>query len=267
MRLRHFRKSLCGRIFLAEGVCRKVEVLIQRCSLRAAGRWATVATVIGRIEQDLHDDRNNQIVAGIILEGVTGAGKTQTLAALIRHPEFPVLLGSGRVFDEDETFGEVMTEMQEPGISRQQHVRRLEHVLARIERDAGRFRHRAGFVLERFHLSYYALLPDWNLYAEFDERLARLNFLTVLLQIPEQDLAHRCLDREDREGTTWSADMITHYGSRRAVLEAIVQSTSRRREAAHKSRLPVFEIDTGSKLWEAYADKVVEAWHALMGNH
>jgi hypothetical protein len=202
-------------------------------------------------------------VSGILLEGVTGAGKTQTLQALMQHHEFSSLLGSGRVFDEDETFGEVMAEIREPGISNYHHLRRLERVLALLEQDAGRIQGRVGFVLERFHLSYYALLPDWDLYAAFDERLARLKCLTVLLHIPEQDLAHRCLDREDRAGTTWSDDMLTYFGSRLAVLDAIVQSTLRRREAAQKSRLPVLNIDTGSRSWKAYADEIVNAWNAL----
>ena len=136
----------------------------------------------------------------------------------------------------------------------------MEHVLALVEQGAGGIRGGFGFVLERFHLSYYALLPDWDLYAAFDERLARLKCLTVLLHIPEQDLTHRCLDRVDRAGTAWSDDMITHFGSRPAVLDAIVQSTRRRREAAEKSRLPILEIDTGSRSWKAYADEIVEAW-------
>jgi hypothetical protein len=114
-------------------------------------------------------------VASILLEGVTGAGKTQTLRALMHHPEFPKLLGSGRVFDEDETFGEVMAEIQKSGTADHRHFRRLERILALLERHDRSIRGRAGFVLERFHLSYYALLPDWNLYAVFDERLARLN--------------------------------------------------------------------------------------------
>ncbi len=58
----------------------------------------------------------NQVVAGILIEGVTGAGKTQTLRALKDQNEFPALLGSGCIFDEDETFGEVMAETQEPGV-------------------------------------------------------------------------------------------------------------------------------------------------------
>ena len=202
-------------------------------------------------------------MANILLEGVTGAGKTQTLRALMHHPVFPTLLGSGRVFDEDETFGEVMAEIQKSGTADHRHFRRLERILALLERHDGSIRRRAGFVLERFHLSYYALLPDWNLYAVFDERLARLNCLTVLLHIPEQDLANRCLDREDRAAISWSGDMITHFGSRPAALDAIIQSTRRRREAARLSRLPVLDIDTESKSWEAYADKIVEAWNAL----
>ena len=203
-------------------------------------------------------------MAGILIEGVTGAGKSQTLLALTHNRAFSVLLGSGRVFEEDDTFGEFMAEIQEPGVPNHRHLRRLESVLSLLEQHAGSTRDRGGFVLERFHLSYYALLPDWNLYEAFDERLARLNCLTVLLHIPEQDIEYRCLDREDRAATTWSDDMITHFGSRAAVLDAIVQSTHRRREAAQRSRLPILEIDTGSKTWKAYADTIVEAWNALM---
>jgi hypothetical protein len=205
---------------------------------------------------------SDSIVSVIVLEGVTGAGKTQTLQALSRHREFSGLQGSGRVFDEDETFGEVMTEMQEPGISNDRRFRRLERVLALLEQRQGSTDN-MGYVLERFHLSYYVLLPDWDLYSGFDERLIRLNCLTVLLHIPEQDIAHRCLDREDRADTTWSTDMITHLGSRLSVMEAIVQSTRRRQEAVQHSRLPLLEIDTGLKHWEEYADQIVEAWNTL----
>jgi hypothetical protein len=203
-------------------------------------------------------------VSGILLEGVTGAGKTQTFRALMQHPQFSTLLGSGRVFDEDETFGEFMAEIQGQEIYDRRNFWRLERIVTLLEQDANSIRGRAGFVLERFHLSYYALLPDWDLYSGFDERLARLKCVIVLLYIPEQDLERRCLDREDRAGTTWSDDMIRHFGSRAAVLDAIVQSVGRRREAAEKSRLPILEIDTGSRSWKAYADQIVEAWKALM---
>ena len=139
----------------------------------------------------------------------------------------------------------------------------IDAILRLVETQVGSSGDRAGFVLERFHLSYYALLPDWELYAGFDERLARLNCLTVLLSIPEQDLARRSLDRKDRAGTSWTEDMITHFGSRESVLGAVIQSVRRRREAARMSRLPLIEIETGSGSWSDYASEIVEAWNAL----
>ena len=202
-------------------------------------------------------------MAGILIEGVTGAGKTQTLRALMQHQEFSRLLGSGRVFDEDETFGEVMAEIQEPGISNDRHLRRLTRILGLLEQQLARGSDHAGFVLERFHLSYYVLLPDWSLYAAFDNRLAQMNCLTVLLSIPEQDLEQRCLDRADRARSSWTDDMITHFGSREAVLDSIIQSTRRRREAAQKSRLPCIEIETSSANWGEYASLIVEVWNKL----
>jgi hypothetical protein len=133
-----------------------------------------------------------------------------------------------------------------------------------LEQQSANAQDRWGFLLERFHFSYYALLPEWDLYASFDARLAQLNCVTILLQIPEQDIADRCIDRKDRATTTWSDDIITYFGSRRAALEAVVRSTNRRREAAYRSRLPVLEIDTRAQLWEVYANKIVEVWkHGL----
>ncbi|HET9129842.1 MAG TPA: hypothetical protein VFO86_02775 [Terriglobia bacterium] len=196
----------------------------------------------------------------ILIEGVSGSGKSQTLQALMHHKEFPALLGSGRVFPEEDTFGEVMSELQQPGISNERRLRRLTHTLELIEGQAVSTRGRSGFVLERFHLSYYVLLPEWNLYADFDARLARLNCLIVLLSIPEEDIATRCLDRKDRAGTSWTKDMIAHYGSRESVLDAIIQSVRKRRNAAQMSRLPLIEIETGLGAWSEYANKIVEVW-------
>ena len=69
---------------------------------------------------------------GILLDGVTGAGKSQTLAALEKHPKFAALLGNGRVFMEEETLGEVMDELTEPNVPPSQHLWRLENVMAEL---------------------------------------------------------------------------------------------------------------------------------------
>ena len=111
---------------------------------------------------------------GILLDGVTGAGKSQTLAALEKHPKFAALLGNGRVFMEEETLGEVMDELTEPNVPPSQHLWRLENVMAELTRAASTQNDPYGYVLERFHFSYYTLLPEWDLYQAIDRPLKAL---------------------------------------------------------------------------------------------
>ena len=198
-------------------------------------------------------------MSGIMLDGVTGAGKTQTLRALMHHPDFAGLLGAGRVFMEDETFGEVMSEMTDRRIPQERHLWRIENVLSSLDEAVG-LSDSAGFVLERFHLSYYALLPDWGLYAELDRRLASAGFAVALLWIPESEHTNRCLDRVDRRDAGWTEDMVAHYGSRTAVLQAIAESQRRREAAVAKTCLPVTKIDTTAQDWQTYANTIVEIW-------
>jgi len=66
-----------------------------------------------------------------------------------------------------------MTEMREPGISNDRLFRRLERVLDLLEQCVGSNPMNPGFVLERFHLSYYVLRTHWSLFSAIDERLVR----------------------------------------------------------------------------------------------
>ncbi len=142
-------------------------------------------------------------MARVLIDGVTGAGKTQTLRALMRHPRFPRLLGAGRVFTEEETLGEVMSELAQLEVPKHVHLWRLHGVLGAIREGVRTARSSWGFVLERFHLSYYALLPEWDLYAEIDRELVELGCITVLLTIPDSVLQERSLARVDRKDTPW----------------------------------------------------------------
>jgi hypothetical protein len=197
---------------------------------------------------------------GILIEGVTGAGKSQTLAALQKHPKFSILLGNGRVFMEEETLGEVMDEINESGVGPSKHLWRLNNVLEELKHQTETQPNTCGYVLERFHLSYYALLPDWNLYAPIDEQLHSLNCKIVLLTVSPEEFAHRSLDRVDRRDTDWTAGMIAYYGSREATLDAMKTSQQRRRDALAYSRLPSIQIDTTARDWTGYAEQIIEYW-------
>jgi hypothetical protein len=197
----------------------------------------------------------------LIIEGVTGAGKSETLRALGRQPAFAARLGPGRVIPEEDTLGEVMDEIAQLGGPPARHVWRLDRVLAALERES-KAGPEARFVLERFHLSYYALLPDWALYEAYERALEPLGCASVLLTIDPAALAERSLERVDRRGTGWTEGMIAHYGSREAALAAIARSQQRRLDALALTRLSTRIIETTGQAWDDYAQEILKWWRS-----
>jgi hypothetical protein len=195
----------------------------------------------------------------LIIEGVTGAGKSQTLRALERQPGYAARLGPGRVIPEEDTLGEVMNEIAQLSGPPARHVWRLDRLLAALERES-KAAPGAHFVLERFHLSYYALLPDWTLYEAYERALERLGCASALLTIDSAALAERSLERADRRDTGWIEGMIAHYGSREATLAAIAHSQQRRLDALARTRLPTVTIDTTGQAWDTYAQEILKWW-------
>ncbi len=184
----------------------------------------------------------------IILEGLTGTGKTHTLAALERLHLAPPL-----VVPEEETFGDLMAELATAPLEPDVLVRRLRTVCAGLPPDRSR-----GFLLERFHFSYFALVPDWSLYDALDRELADLGVSLVLLTLPESSLETRSFRREEHGGTDWQS-LAVHYGSEQAAMDALRASRARRLDALAHTRLRHLVIDTQEKDWDRYARAIAES--------
>lgn len=196
----------------------------------------------------------------LIVDGVTGAGKSQTLRALQAHLAGPTLLREGRVIPEEEKLGEFMAELRQPDLSATERLARLYTVLDEPEHAALVADQTAGYMLQPLHLSYYALLPDWRLYQPLDDRLHALHSQLVLLEFAPQLTAERALDRVDRQASTWTQEMIAYYGSRAAALEAIALSQARRPAGLALTRLPSLAIETTTMDWATYADQIIAFW-------
>jgi hypothetical protein len=177
----------------------------------------------------------------VILEGLTGAGKTHTIAAMRE-----LGLAPATVVPEEETFGELMDELDGP-VDPAHLVRRLTAVCARLGDD---------FLLERFHLSYYALVPDWSHYAAIDAHLATLGVSLVLLGVG--DLRGRSLLRAEHGHTDWQ-HFAERYGSEENALAALDASQARRFEALRLTALRHLVIDTEARAWHDYA-RTIAAW-------
>jgi hypothetical protein len=182
--------------------------------------------------------------ARLVVEGVSGSGKSQALRRLRRLPAFRGAL----VLTERATFGELLGELRRKPMTSDEFLRRLTACLKKIERLP---RNRACLI-ERFHPSYYAVVPDWSLYRDIDRRLKTLGFRLGVLRVPKTRLARRSLDRADRS-PRWREGMSEYFGGRAAALRALRLSQRRRLALARRTALPFRAFDTRDRLWPRLA--------------
>ncbi len=189
------------------------------------------------------------MVKTIIIEGVTGAGKTSTIARLKSILSF-------KLIGEDDTFDDFMAELShEPALAVASGRRRMRAILDEIgARDPALS---DLCILERFHLSYYALSGDWEQYRDIDERCAALGCKVVLLAVPEGDLSERALYRAEYKHRDWQG-FIERYGSESEALRALANSQQQRIDALDLSQLQSVVLNTSEKNWEAYARNIAE---------
>jgi hypothetical protein len=191
-------------------------------------------------------------MSSLIIDGVTGAGKSETLAAMRRHPRLSSWLANAVFIDEDEVLGPLMEQLKDSGIDAKKKWAPLLAVLDRLESKPG------NYLIERFHPTFHALVPDQKLFEAVDRRLKALGFSLTLLHYNEGRLRERGLDRADRRDTSWNAEMLEFYGGEEKALQAIAESQRRRHECLAHSRLPLLRLDTTNMLWDEYAGLIAE---------
>ena len=180
-------------------------------------------------------------MAILIVEGVTGSGKSSTVRALQSHASF-------RLYEEQLTFDDFLTQFwDDPREAARRAVRRLESILTEIERHPGEH-----FLLERFHFSPIAIGSDPAAYRAINERCAALHCKTGVLTIPEDQIRCRSLYRKEHGAKDWQS-LIARYGSEQAALNLLRTAQNHRIEAVKRSRLPFRLIDTSAMAWSDYA--------------
>jgi hypothetical protein len=187
-------------------------------------------------------------VSVLILEGLTGTGKSSTIAALRSIVDF-------RCFDEHATFGDFASEFRaDRGKAARGARGRMSRILDEIEADATKGR----FLLERFHFSQLALGSEALWYATLNERCVGLCARVAVLALTGSKLAARSLYRSEYGGSDWQ-NLIGLHGSETAALAALGDAQSRRLEAIAKSGLEYRVIDTADGAWPHYA-ALIAGW-------
>lgn len=201
-------------------------------------------------------------MSGLVLEGVAGAGKSTVLARLVAHPRLLARRPRLHVITEERTTGELVAELADTTRTDADRCGRLRDLLPEIRSAVAR-----GdlVILERFHPTFYALMPRWELVAEIDRELAAASFVQVLLDLPDERLAERSFARPEMASQGWSEELVTWYGSREKAIEAFARSQANRREALGWSALPCTVVDTSKRDWDRIADAVVDVLTGASG--
>jgi thymidylate kinase len=213
-------------------------------------------------------------VSGLILEGISGTGKTEILKTILRSDRF-VKKGflSSYIMSEHQTQRVLEKKDREEGLTIADNLSLLNEHLENIERLTKRLdamewcrckqtAMRIPYILERFHFTHVYQYDHmgWGDVIPVDERLEELNARAVILTADRSLLAERIFTGRDamwrnyisRFGKT-EDEILDHFERRQEELKAMVQ----------KSLLPVAFFDTTEDSPETVAEKIMDFWGAI----
>ena len=203
-----------------------------------------------------------QYVRGIMLEGLSGVGKTSTLLALKQlqasdenNERSVIVLGEHycQILSEDNGSFKLM--------NRDEHIKILKSRLSMIEKlnqyacslgNASRRSRGLFVILERFYLNHVVHFDDGESVemVEISERINRLGIKEVLLiSSDEKHLdKHNNEPHDDLQGL--SREQVQQHNDWKTTLRKFVI------EATH-SRIPVLTINTDGLDWNEYAKRIL----------
>ncbi len=211
-------------------------------------------------------------VSGLILEGVSGSGKTTVLETLLRSERY---LGRGHlsslVLTEHQTQRVLEPKQKTEGLSVEDNVtllrRHVETVVALeagLRRtdwaDRGRVRHRVCYVLERFHLTHVCHYPNvgWGDVEMLDRTLARLGCKLCLLTADRSVLQERVTD--GRGEPEWRTHLSSFGADRHEISDHYAAQQEKFLELSQASSIPSIVVDTSKTQGPEAAEKVAAFW-------
>lgn len=203
------------------------------------------------------------MIKGIIIEGLSTAGKTSLLTALkkllsqtpeIQRTMISVSEHYSQVLHQDH--GELKSLQQKEHIELlNTHINYLEllhnwnYSLGSTTLTSGVF-----YILERFHLNHRDAYGDTAEIVTLEKRLLRLNAHCVLLTLSSDVVESRFVESR---GKDWKSYIMKENFSISEACQKFLANQERLRKCAEQSLVPTFEINTDGAEWNDYAQQLL----------
>jgi len=213
----------------------------------------------------------NWNVAGLILEGISGTGKTTILQELVKARRFVSRdYPSSFILSEHHTQRVLEKKEHETGLKPEDNIALLDSHVSTVEMLDSRMKTmgwykrgtvamRIPYVFERFHLShinhYHHL--KWRHIRDVDERLAHLNCGICLLVMDEASIRERTLKRDNLE---WGKYIKKVGDKDEKVIKYFMQQQEKLLELTRKSSLPSYVINTSRMSVKETVEIILDNW-------
>lgn len=192
---------------------------------------------------------------GIILEGISGTGKTTVFESLLTHDKINSMPSKSKLaLSEHHTQRVLELEEQLGRLLPQHHIELLDELVTFVEIRSKRTSHRGWdsslvqehdlfYIFERFHLTHVYRFPymRWHHVANIDERLKNLGAKMCLLTVNAEALEERLYSRRNE---CW-LNYLKQYGKSPAeIISTLMGRQQLALELTIKSSLPSLVIDT-----------------------
>ncbi len=192
---------------------------------------------------------------GLILEGISGTGKTSVFEALATHRSMQLVPAKSRLLlSEHHTQRILELEEQKGLLTPQHHLELMNQLVTFVEILSNRTSHRGWYsdrvqeqdlfyLFERFHLTHVFRFAhmNWSQVANIDHRLSTLGAVICLLTVNAENLEKRLFSRKHE---CW-LNYLKQYGNTPAeIVDTLMRRQQLALELAKRSSLPTLVIDT-----------------------
>jgi hypothetical protein len=210
-----------------------------------------------------------RLFQGLIIEGISGSGKTSVMEKMLVHPCMQQSAALSRIILTEHHTQRVLELKEQQGLLQtSDHIDLLDGITTFLEGmhqkivsrdwsspildDAGLF-----FVLERFHLTHVFRFPymQWHHVESIDRRLLHLGAQHCLLTVNAAVLEERIFTRAS---DCW-LNYLKRYGNTPSeIIDTYMQRQQQAIELSHKSCLPLIQLDTSALIIEEIVDALFQ---------